>query len=223
MFLMTADVAAALTWPVLSGAALAVLVLLVVAKEVVGRVVTVTHEGGHMVIGVLTGQKVKHFYLNANDDGAATAFHRPLPWLSDIPTTFAGYAAPPLAGLGGAVLLDAGKAWPLLWIAVALLVMAWIKARDELTSVVVLIVAGFTAYVGIYGAPALQAGFAAGLVLLLLLGGLADAVTVPTDKSSGSDVAILARRTLLPASLWKAGHITVAVLCVWKGIQVLTM
>jgi hypothetical protein len=28
--------------------------------------------------------------------------------------------------------------------------------------------------------------------------------------------------TLLPASLWKAGHIAVAVLCVWKGIQLLT-
>jgi hypothetical protein len=215
---MTAEVAAALTWPVLSGAALAVLVLLVVAREVVGRVVTITHEGGHMVVGVLTGQKVKHFYLNANDDGAATQFHRPV----GIPTAFAGYAAPPLAGLGGAVLLDAGKAWPLLWIAVALLVLAWSKARDELTSVAVLVVAGFTAYVGIYGAPALQAAFAAGLVLLLLLGGLIDAVTVPTDKGSGSDVAVLARRTLLPASLWKAGHITVAVLCVWKGIQLLT-
>jgi hypothetical protein len=58
--------------------------------------------------------------------------------------------------------------------------------------------------------------------VLLLLGGLIDAVTVPTDRGSGSDVAVLARRTLLPASLWKAGHITVAVLCVWKGIQLLT-
>jgi hypothetical protein len=55
------------------------------------------------------------------------------------------------------VLLREGKAWPLLWVAVALLVLAWSKARDELTSVVVLIVAAATAYVGLYGAPVLQA------------------------------------------------------------------
>jgi hypothetical protein len=219
---MASAVAAALTWPVLGGAAVAVMVLLVVAGDVVGRVVTITHEGGHMVVGLLTGGKIKNFYLNRDDTGAATSFHRLPGWLGDQLTTFAGYAAPPLVGLGGAVLLAEGRAWPLLWIAVALLVLAWAKARDELTSLVVLIVAGFTGYVGIYGAPALQAAFAAGLVLLLLFGGLADAVTVPTDRASGSDVAYLARHTLIPAVLWKGAHIAVGVLCVWKGAQVLT-
>ena len=121
---MTAEVAAALTWQVRAGAAVAVVVLLVVAGDVIGRVVTITHEGGHMAIALLTGGSPKHFHLNADDDGAATAFNRP--------------AAPPLVGLGGALLLKEGKAWPLLWTAVALLVLAWVKARDELTSLVVL-------------------------------------------------------------------------------------
>jgi hypothetical protein len=218
---MTSEVAAALTGPVLAGAAVAVIVLLVVAGDAVGRVVTITHEGGHMVVGLLVGGKLKHFYLNRNDDGAETQFNPGPGWLGSQLTAFAGYAAPPLVGLGGAVLLADGKAWPLLWIAVALLVLAWTKARDELTSLVVLVVAGFTAYVGIYGPPALQAAFAAGLVLLLLFRGLADAVTVPTDRRSGSDVAHLARNTLIPAQLWKGGHIAVAVFCVWKGVQVL--
>jgi Peptidase M50B-like len=219
---MTAAVAAALTWPVLTGAAVAVLVLLVVAGDVVGRVVTITHEGGHMVIGLLTGGNVKHFYLNRDRPGGATSFDRLPWWLGDVLTTFAGYAAPPLVGLGGAVLLAGGRAWPLLWTAVALLVLAWAKARDELTSVVVLVVAGFTGYVGIYGAPTLQAAFAAGLVLLLLFGGLRAAAIYPTDKPSKSDAVYLAKSTLIPAAVWKVAHIAVALLCVWKGLQLLT-
>ena len=217
---MTAEVAAALTWQVLAGAATAVVVLLVVAGDVISRVVTITHEGGHMAIALLTGGSPKHFHLNADDDGAATAFNRPLGWVSDILTTFAGYAAPPLVGLGGALLLKEGKAWPLLWTAVALLVLAWVKARDELTSLVVLLVAGFTAYVGLYGAPTLQAAFAAGLVLLLLLGGLRDSVLYP-HKARGSDASYLAKSTLIPAVLWKGAHIAVAALCVWKAVEVL--
>jgi len=217
---MTAEVAAALTWQVLAGAAAVVVVLLVVAGDAIGRVVTITHEGGHMAIALLTGGSPKHFRLNADNDGAATAFNRPLGWVSDILTTFAGYAAPPLVGLGGALLLKEGKAWPLLWTAVALLVLAWVKAMDELTSLVVLVVAGFTAYVGLYGVPTLQAAFASGLVLLLLLGGLRDSVLHP-HKARGSDASYLAKSTLIPALLWKGAHIAVAALCVWKAVEVL--
>jgi hypothetical protein len=218
---MTAEVAAALTWPVLAGAAIAVVALLAVAGDPAGRVVSIAHEGGHMVIAVLTGGSVKHFQLNADDDGAGTIFNRPLGWVSDILTTFAGYAAPPVIGLGGAVLLKNGKAWPLLWTAVALLFLAWVKARDELTSLVVLVVAGFTAYVGLYGTATLQASFAAGLVLLLLFGGLRDALLYPHEDHD-SDAYYLTKSTLIPTVLWKGAHIVVAVLCMGKAIQVLT-
>jgi hypothetical protein len=39
---------------------------------VVGRIVTITHEGGHMAVGFLTGGRIKHFYLNRDDPGGAT-------------------------------------------------------------------------------------------------------------------------------------------------------
>jgi hypothetical protein len=220
---VTAQVAAALTWPVLAGAGISVAVLLIVAADTVGRVVTITHEGGHMAVGVLTGGNVKEFKLNAGDVNAGTTFNRVPGWLGDILTTFAGYVTPPLVGLGGAVLLDKGLAWPLLWTAVALLVLAWIKAKDDLTNFVVLILIVFIAYVGLYGEPALQAGFAAGLVLLLLVGGVRGAVLsdIRVGPRSPSDADILAQRTLIPAVLWKAAYVTVAVLCLIKGLQIL--
>ena len=220
---MRAEVAAALTWPVLAAVAVAVGLLVLVAGGPVGRVVTIAHEGGHMAIGILTGGRVKDFQLNANDEGGGTNYTRLPGWFGDILTTFAGYVSPPLLGLGGAVLLKEGYAWPLLWTAVALLVLAWIKAIDDLTNFVVLILIVSIGYVGLYGTPTLKAAFAAGLVVLLLLGGLRAAAMSNIRKGMRfrSDAEVLARATLIPRVLWKAAYVTVALLCVWKGVVVL--
>lgn len=220
---MRAEVAAALTWPVLAAVVVAVGLLVLVAGGPVGRVVTIAHEGGHMAIGILTGGRVKNFQLNANEEGGGTNYDRLPGWLGDILTTFAGYVTPPLLGLGGAVLLKEGYAWPLLWTAVALLVLAWIKAIDDLTNFVVLILIVSIGYVGLYGTPTLQAAFSAGLVVLLLLGGLRAAAMSNIKKGMRfrSDAEFLARATLIPRVLWKAVYVTVALLCVWKGVVVL--
>jgi hypothetical protein len=124
-----------------------------------------------------------------------------------------------LVGLAGAALLVAGKAWPLLWTAVVLLVLAWTKARGDIATSVVLLLAAAIGYVALYGAPALQAGFAAGVVWLLLVGGLRDTVIATTDASS--DAGQLARDTLIPAFLWKAAFVVIALLCLLKGTRVL--
>lgn len=218
---VAAEVATALTWPVLAATAVGVGLLVIVAGDVVGRIVTVTHESGHMVVGVLTGATVKHFYLNRDDEGGATQFDRGPGWLGGIITGLAGYLTPPLMGLGGAALLRKGLAWPVLWMAVALLFLAWIKARDEVTSIAVLTVAAAATYVGLYGSPVLRAAFAAGMVLLLLIGGVRGAVVSSAERGSGSDADRLARSTLIPAGLWKAAYVTVALLCLWKGFVVL--
>jgi len=220
---MTSEVAGALTWPLLSGVAVGVLLLVLVAGPIVGRVVTITHEGGHMLVHFFIGRGVRHFYLNRDEEGGATAPRPPgFRWgPSRIIALLAGYTTPPLLGLGGAVLLRQGLAWPVLWIAVGLLVLAWVKARDEVTSLAVLAVAAAAAYAGIYGTASLRAGFAAGLVLLLLVGGVRAAVVSSAERGSGSDADRLARDTLIPAGLWKAAYVTVALLCLWKGLVIL--
>jgi hypothetical protein len=118
------------------------------------------------------------------------------------------------------VLLREGNAWLLLWVAVVLLFLAWVKARDDRIGVVVLLLAASVGYVGLYGTPVLQAAFAAGLVLLLLFGGLRGAVVSSTDRTR-SDAGQLARATLIPAIVWKAAYVTVALFCLAKGLQVL--
>ena len=53
---MTTAVAAALTPWVLGATALTALLLVVVAYEAVGVLVTIAHEAGHVVFGAATGQ-----------------------------------------------------------------------------------------------------------------------------------------------------------------------
>ncbi|HEX5811440.1 MAG TPA: M50 family metallopeptidase [Pseudonocardia sp.] len=203
---------------VLGATALTALLLVVVAYEAVGTLDTIAHEAGHMVVGALTGHRIRYFEVTSGGEGAT--------WRSDhgwslgrILLRMAGYTTPPLLGLGGAALLAAGKAWPLLWTVVVLLVLALIKAEKEWTTFVVLLWAAATGYVALYGAPPLQAAYAAGLVWLLLFGGLRAAVESSTDDDS--DAAKLARDTLIPRIVWKTGFVVLALFCLWKGFVLL--
>jgi hypothetical protein len=215
---VTTEVAAALTPLVVGATAVAALLLVVVAYEAVGALDTIAHEAGHMVAGALTGHQIRYFEVTSGGEGGT--------WRSDhgwslgrILLRMAGYTTPPLLGLGGAALLAAGKAWPLLWTVVVLLVLALVKAEKEWTTFVVLLLAAATGYVALYGAPPLQAAYAAGLVWLLLFGGLRAAVESSTDNDS--DAAKLARDTLIPRKVWKAGFVVLALFCVWRGFLLL--
>jgi Peptidase M50B-like len=216
---MTPEVAAALTPTLVGATAIAALLLVVLAYESVEAVDIIVHEGGHMVVGALVGRRVRHFEIEP-DLNAYTRFD-PSPWgPARIISAVAGYPAVSLVGLGGAALLAAGLAWPLLWTAVVLLVLAWIKSFGDLTSFVVVLLAVAIGYVAVYGSPVLQAAIAAGLVWLLLFSGLRSAATIPMG-TDGSDAAALARDTLIPRQVWKAGFIAFAVYCLWKGFLIL--
>ena len=107
----------------------------------------------------------------------------------------------------------------LLWTVVGLLVLALPKAEKEWTLGVVLLSAAATGYVALYGSPMLQAGFAAGVVWILLFGGIRDAVESGTGDTS--DAAHLARDTLIPRRAWKAAFVVVALVCLWNGFRLL--
>jgi hypothetical protein len=82
-----------------------------------------------------------------------------------------------------------------------------------------LLVAASRSTRALYGTPLLQAGFAAGLVWLLLFDGLASAVVAGTQRDTDPDR--LFRDTLIPRMLWKAVFIVVAIVCLWKGAQLM--
>jgi len=215
---MTPEVEAVTTTPVVAAAALSALLLVVVASRSARAFGTVAHESGHMVVGILTGHSIKFFEVTVGGEGVTHY----VAWRwgpGRILTAFAGYTTPPLLGLGGAALFDAGRIRPLLWTTVVLLILTLIKAEREWTTFVVLLLVAATGYVAMYGTPVLQAGFAAGLVWLLLFDGLYSALVA--GKQKGTDPDRLFRDTLIPRTLWKAGFVVVAILCLWKGAQLM--
>jgi hypothetical protein len=215
---MTPEVEAALTTPIVAASAVGALVLLLAVWPAVGALLTVAHEAGHVAVGVLTGHRVLFFQVIDEDAGRTVSEAKG--WgPARILMTFAGYVTPPLLGLGGAALFDAGQILPLLWTAAGLLVLTLLKAEREWTAFVVLLLAAATGYVALYGTPVLQVGFAAGLVWLLLFGGVRDTATAGRQK--GTDPHHLFRDTLIPGMLWKAGFIAVAIACLWKGAELM--
>jgi len=215
---VTPAVDAPLTTPVVAAAALGALLLLVVASGSTRAFGTIAHESGHMVVGILTGHRIRYFEVTSG--GAGGTYPYTSRWgPGRILTVLAGYVTPPLLGLGGAALFDAGRIPLLLWTAVILLVLTLIKAEREWTTFVVLLLAAATGYVALYGMPLLQTGFAAWLVWLLLFDGLFSAVVAGKQKDTDPDR--LFRDTLIPRTLWKVGFVVVAIVCLWKGAQLM--
>ena len=214
---MTPEVQAAVTTPIVAAAAVGALLLLFVTSGAAGAFGTVAHESGHMVVGILTGHTVRYFEVTIGGEGATHwAGWRWGP--GRILTTVAGYVTPPLLGLGGAALFDAGQIPLLLWTAVVLLVLTLFHAEREWTTFAVLLLTAATGYVVLSGTPLLngvrrRARVAAAVRRRVLGGG-----SRQTERHRPRPPF---RDTFIPRTLWKLGFIVVAVVCMWKGAQLM--
>lgn len=191
-----------------------VLGLVVLTGSWAGSLVTVAHEGGHMVFAVLTGRNHSGFTLGDGGGGKTDDVDlRRGP--GGFLTIFAGYTTPPLLGLGGAALVVGGASSAVLWAALVLLAAAAYQARNGLaTAVAVLALAGvgWTAWAG---DSDLQALVALGIVWLLLLGGVR--ATLLLSRADATDPYWLARFTLVPRVVWHAVFVAIAAACLWYG------
>jgi hypothetical protein len=153
-----------------------ILVLVVFTDSWARSLVTVAHEGGHMVMAIITGRGYSHFFLSDGGGGATKGIKAG--WgIGDMAVTFVGYPMPCLLGLGGAAIIRHGHAWSVLWVALVLLLVTFFQAgsgSDEggwLAQVVVLLAFLGVGWVALNGSPYLQAAVAVGLVWWMLIGG----------------------------------------------------
>jgi hypothetical protein len=194
--------------PVAFGIGFLALMLVTFGGGAVDAVVTVVHEGGHMITVLMTGRGVKGFGLTGMRGFGA----------SDIIIAFAGYPAPSLAGLGGAYAIGHGNSWGVLWVSIILLLAVLLVRSNGLAlTVTVLLVAGIL-WTAVAGPVLLQASVAVGVVWVLLLGGLRRIVL---DNVKASDVGYLSDKTWIPRVLWLGCWLLIAVLSLWFGGRVL--
>ena len=85
-------------WLIAFGLLLGALLAMKPAYRLTRHVVTFTHEGGHALVGLITGRKLAGIKLHTDSSGVTTTVGPP--GLKRVPTSFAGYPAPAItAGL----------------------------------------------------------------------------------------------------------------------------
>jgi hypothetical protein len=187
----------------------AVIALVAVAFRPLWRVarnaITIAHEGGHALVALLTGRRLRGIRLEFDTSGLTLSAGRPSgPGM--MFTLLAGYIAPSLVGLAGAWILGGNRIMLLLWVAVILLLLMLINIRNVFGVVSVVITGAIVFVVSWYASPQVQAAFAYTGVWFLLIGGVRPVGELQRLRSRGrmpeSDADQLGRMTHTPALFW---------------------
>lgn len=189
-------------WPLLAVLALAgVAATWWPAWRVLRLVVTLVHELGHAVVGMACGRRFTGFVLRADMSGHAVTVG-PARGAGVVATTWAGYPAPGALGAGLVVLASAGWSAPTLGVLVVGLVAALTRVRSALTALVVGLVSVSTGALWWWRDDTLQQQVLVGAGILLLVGAWRHLGAVLAARDPGSDPAMLARTTGVPAMIW---------------------
>jgi len=202
--------------PVVWAIGLAVLALVVFTGTWAASIVTVAHEGGHVVLAILSGRGPSGFHVNEGGGGVTWVDGR---WgIGKILVLLAGYLTPPLIGLAGASALRAGLTWPVLMAAVVLLLGAYFEAGDLFTSLIVVLAGAGIGWAAIGGNALVQGAVAVALVWLMLFGAIRSLWHLGRGGGD-SDAGQLAKATWIPSVLWVVFFWFVALLCLWAGAR----
>ena len=186
---------------------------------------TIVHEVGHAAMSIVTGGGVYIIEVDSPHSGATHSWVRSR--LSSVARSLAGYAAPPLAGLGIAALLSHGRAHTALTLTAVLMVLVLIVSRDVVTVGSVLVI-GFVAFAAAYwGSAGVQLWVAyteAWLLLLCEVAGLWVLVRARISGYSGElrdDAKKLAEETHIPGPVWILGWYALNGWALWIAVPLL--
>lgn len=175
--------------------------------------VTLVHELGHAVVGVLVGRRFTGFVVRGDMSGHAVTVG-PSRGAGRVVTTWAGYPAP--AALGTLMIWAAAQGWaaPLLSAVLAVLLAGVPRIRSFGTAAVVVVVAAVVGALWWSGTEAHQAQLVTALGVVLLLGAWRHlgAVVTASRGDRVSDPAVLARLTGVPRPLWIGSFVLVLAL-----------
>ncbi len=185
---------------------------------------TITHEAGHGVASVVTGGGVQFIEIHSPDSGRTWTWYPS--WPSAVITSAAGYATPPLVGLGFAALLGQGKAPMVLALTVASMALILAVSRDVLTVSSVVLVGALAFVVVRWGSIDAQHWLAYTETWLLLLCEFAGLWALVRNRLRGAhdvedDARTLAADTHIPAVVWIAAWAALNCWALWNAVPLL--
>ncbi|PVZ12094.1 M50 family metallopeptidase [Actinomycetospora cinnamomea] len=178
------------------------------------NVVTIAHEGGHALVAICSGRTLTRILLHSDTSGVTVSKgRRDGPGM--VATAAAGYATPPVLGVGAAALVAADEIAAMLVIAVVLLLATLILVRNAYGVLSVVLTGAVFVVVAAYGSAGVQYGFACFVTWFLILGGLRTVLEVQRKRARrrapDSDADQLQRLTGVPAGIWVALFLLVGV------------
>jgi hypothetical protein len=188
--------------------------------HVLRNVVTIAHEAGHAFAALVTGRTLQGIRLHSDTSGVTVSSGKPYgPGM--IFTAFAGYATPPLLGLGAAALLALDHITALLWASIVLLAAILLMIRNAFGVVSVVTTGAVIFAVSWFASATVQAAFAYAFTWFLLLAGARPIAELQSKRSRGrapdSDADQLARLTGMPGLMWVFGFGLIAVAALLAG------
>ncbi|UOZ06284.1 M50 family metallopeptidase [Amycolatopsis sp. WQ 127309] len=186
---------------------------------------TLFHEGGHALVSVLTGGGVFRIEIDSPESGG-TWHWNPSPF-ARVLATAAGYAMPPLAGLGAAALLHRGLSPAVLLLTLVTMLFILLVTRDMLTFVVVVAVGAVMFGALRWAPPWLKNGIAYAEAWLLLTSEIGGLRALLANRFAGGfrgqedDAASVAERTGIPSLVWIAAWFALIGWAVWHAFPLL--
>ena len=195
-----------------------VVALLLVMVEPLWRLVrlavTLVHELGHAVVGVLVGRRFTGFVLRGDMSGHAVT-RGPVRGPGRVASTWSGYPMPALVGAALVVATERGWSAPVLTVVILVLLFALVRVRSALTVVVMVVALAGSAALWWWRDDVLQPQVLVGLGLVLVVGAWRHLAAALRDRTSGSDPGVLAGLTPLPRLVWNATFVVVCALSTW--------
>ena len=184
--------------------------------------VTLVHELGHAVVGVLCGRRFTGFVVRGDMSGHAVTVG-PARGFGRVATTWAGYPVPPLVGLLMLYAVSTGYAAALLFACLLTLVLVLVFVRSAGTRLGVRAGGAGGGARGWGGPDDGQALVVTVTGLVLLAGGWRHlgAVASAGRRDTGSDAVVLGGLTGIPTWVWLGTFAAVHAAATWAAATLL--
>lgn len=209
------------TWIVQVAAVIAVvLVLEPHAWRLTRNVVTIVHEGAHVLVAAIFGRRLKGIRLHSDTSGVAISSGKPT-GLGVVLMTFAGYVGPAVLGLFSAWVLGTRHAVAVLWIGVIALAAMLVLVRNLYGLFSLTVVSALLFVLVWFGSRDLQVAAAYLITLFMLVAAPRPILELQSQRARGlareSDADQLARLTHVPGIVWVGLFLIVALGCLALG------